>query len=166
MAAPSWFSAWARGQSVPPGPAWGLSSGPASTWPPAVCAPAAPQGLGLCLLRSRSLAAHFLRGDRDPREVSPRGDRQRRLQSRSQLPVGSGSGLGVGSPAGEEGSVQVQRGHLALPGGMEAGCEDSQPLTGPGKEQAGEGSQDGAAPRGGCRAVTPALRGPRPELQE
>lgn len=62
--------------------------------------------------------------------------------------------------------MQAQRGHLVLPGGMEVGCEDSQPLTGPGKEQAAEGSQDGTAPRGGCRAVTPALRGPRPELQE
>ena len=40
----------------------------------------------------------------------------------SQLPVGSGLGRGVGSPTGEEGSVQVQRGHLALPGGMGGGA--------------------------------------------
>ena len=74
----------------------------------------------------------------------------------AQLPVGSGLGL-VGSPAGEEGSVQVQRGRLA-PGRQ--GGKDSQPLTGPRDEQAGEGSQDGTAPRGGCGAGRPLWEDP------
>ena len=71
-----------------------------------------------------------------------RGDR--RLQSQSQLPVGSSLGLGVGSPTGEEGSVQVQSGHLALPGGMggsariaslSLGLGMSRPVRGPKRAQ-------------------------------
>lgn len=56
-------------------------------------------------------------------------------------------------------------GAKGAPGPRGLGGKDSQPLTGPRDEQAGEGSQDGTAPRGGCGAVTPSPGGPRRELR-